>query len=171
MTNTTTAATQFTISYEQKTCGRCGGSGSYSYCTMHGTRCFGCGGTGKKISAAGARAHKAIADFKAEHFSKLAEELSVGDRIVIDGQSRTIAEIQTSGGSRYGVKNAETGETEWKDYVQLTLTRPVRSAFGDCSSHGFCQGTRVQLAVGGADFARVVEFARTIRKGVIITAK
>jgi hypothetical protein len=28
-------------------CGRCGGSGSYSYCQMYGTTCFGCGGTGK----------------------------------------------------------------------------------------------------------------------------
>lgn len=29
-------------------CGRCGGCGEYSYCQAHGTRCFGCGGSGKK---------------------------------------------------------------------------------------------------------------------------
>ncbi len=28
------------------TCGRCLGSGHYSYCQTHGTRCFGCGGVG-----------------------------------------------------------------------------------------------------------------------------
>ncbi len=32
-----------------KTCGRCGGGGHYSYCQMHGTTCFGCGGTGKVL--------------------------------------------------------------------------------------------------------------------------
>ncbi len=32
-----------------KTCNRCHGSGHYSYCEMHGTTCFGCGGTGKVL--------------------------------------------------------------------------------------------------------------------------
>lgn len=31
------------------TCGRCGGSGSYSFCTSHGSTCFGCGGGGKGL--------------------------------------------------------------------------------------------------------------------------
>ena len=31
-------------------CGRCGGSGSYSYCQTHGTKCFGCGGHGMKAA-------------------------------------------------------------------------------------------------------------------------
>jgi len=30
-------------------CGRCGGSGHYSYCAMHGTTCFGCSGSGKAM--------------------------------------------------------------------------------------------------------------------------
>jgi DnaJ-class molecular chaperone len=29
------------------TCGRCGGSGHYSYCQMYGTTCFGCKGRGE----------------------------------------------------------------------------------------------------------------------------
>ncbi len=32
-----------------KTCGRCAGSGKYSYCQTHGDTCFGCGGTGKVL--------------------------------------------------------------------------------------------------------------------------
>lgn len=28
-------------------CGRCGGTGHYSYCERFGTKCFGCGGSGK----------------------------------------------------------------------------------------------------------------------------
>lgn len=31
------------------TCGRCGGTGNYSYNQMDGTRCYGCGGSGKKL--------------------------------------------------------------------------------------------------------------------------
>lgn len=30
------------------TCSRCGGSGRYSFNLLHGTRCYGCGGTGKQ---------------------------------------------------------------------------------------------------------------------------
>jgi hypothetical protein len=33
--------------YETEPCGRCGGSGHYSYCQMHGTVCFDC--RGKKV--------------------------------------------------------------------------------------------------------------------------
>ncbi len=32
-----------------KTCGRCAGSGKYSYCQTHGDTCFGCGGSGKVL--------------------------------------------------------------------------------------------------------------------------
>lgn len=31
----------------REACGRCGGSGSYSWCRTHGTTCFGCGGHGE----------------------------------------------------------------------------------------------------------------------------
>ncbi len=36
-----------------KTCSRCGGGGHYSYCEMHGTTCFGCGGSGKVLPSTG----------------------------------------------------------------------------------------------------------------------
>ena len=41
------------IRFERKTCTRCGGSGTYSYCQMHGTVCFGCSGSGKQQSRNG----------------------------------------------------------------------------------------------------------------------
>jgi len=34
-----------------KVCGRCGGSGRYSWNRMHGSRCYGCSGVGKQILA------------------------------------------------------------------------------------------------------------------------
>lgn len=44
--------------FETKSCGRCGGSGSYSYCQMHGSRCFGCGGTGIQLTNRGSAAQR-----------------------------------------------------------------------------------------------------------------
>jgi hypothetical protein len=42
--------------FETTTCGRCGGSGHYSYCQRYGTKCFGCGGSGLKHTKRGAMA-------------------------------------------------------------------------------------------------------------------
>lgn len=42
--------------FETKTCGRCGGCGTYSYCQRYGRTCFGCGGSGVVLSKRGAAA-------------------------------------------------------------------------------------------------------------------
>lgn len=44
--------------FEHTACGRCGGSGQYSYNQMDGTRCYGCGGTGWKLTKRGHAAQK-----------------------------------------------------------------------------------------------------------------
>lgn len=49
------------IEYEKTSCGRCGGSGRYSFNLVHGSRCYGCGGSGKVLTKRGAAA-KAFAD-------------------------------------------------------------------------------------------------------------
>ena len=54
--NNTTTAPNLTEAFETETCGRCGGSGNYSYCPGYGTRCFKCGGKGKVYSKRGAAA-------------------------------------------------------------------------------------------------------------------
>lgn len=41
---------------ETETCGRCGGSGHYSYNQIDGTRCYGCGGTGTRYTKRGQKA-------------------------------------------------------------------------------------------------------------------
>jgi hypothetical protein len=62
---------------ETTTCGRCGGSGRYSYCTMYGSTCFGCGGSGKKFTKRGAVAHRFLEDLR----SVRVEDLKVGDLV------------------------------------------------------------------------------------------
>lgn len=62
---------------ETETCGRCGGSGHYSYCQMYGTRCFKCGGGKVVYTKRGAAARKYLETLRC----KPARELKVGDRI------------------------------------------------------------------------------------------
>src|SRR3954452_7150611 len=44
------------FTFEAESCSRCGGSGHYSYCQSHGTRCFKCGGHGLTLTKRGALA-------------------------------------------------------------------------------------------------------------------
>lgn len=44
--------------FETRDCGRCGGSGHYSYNTMDGTRCYGCRGSGKVLTPKAKKAKK-----------------------------------------------------------------------------------------------------------------
>lgn len=169
MTNATD--TKLTLVYETETCGRCGGSGHYSYNMMHGTTCFGCSGRKIRNTKAGAKASKAIQEFIAANFSVLAKDLKVGDVIKYDGYTRTLTAISTDGGSKYGQGKDAAGETIWMDYVSVTFNKPVPSQFGPFKSAGLCQEQKVQKAVMGADWNRVIEFARTIKKGVTVVAK
>lgn len=49
---------QATIKYETEVCGRCGGSGRYSYNQMDGDRCYGCGGSGNRLTKRGRAARE-----------------------------------------------------------------------------------------------------------------
>jgi hypothetical protein len=39
--------------FETETCGRCGGTGKYSYNQIDGDRCFGCSGSGRRLTKRG----------------------------------------------------------------------------------------------------------------------
>jgi hypothetical protein len=155
------------ITYETKTCGRCGGSGHYSYNQMSGTRCFGCSGHKTVLTAAGKRAQLAVDAFKLEHFSKLAADLVAGDRIIVENRFvRTITAVEVSGS--YCSSSDASGETVKTHYIEITLDREYPTPFGKCGSVNTFPTQRMQLAVTGENWDRVVEFARSIRKGVTI---
>jgi hypothetical protein len=59
--HTTLEIIMASITYEKETCGRCGGSGRYSFNQIDGDRCYGCGGSGQRLSKRG-KAAKAFAD-------------------------------------------------------------------------------------------------------------
>lgn len=48
--------------FETKPCDRCGGTGSYSFNAIDGSRCYGCGGSGKVLTARGKKAQKMFRD-------------------------------------------------------------------------------------------------------------
>lgn len=61
--------------FEKEVCGRCGGSGSYSYNQRDGSRCYGCGGRGERLTKRGAAASKYFHDLCAVR----ADEVKAGD--------------------------------------------------------------------------------------------
>lgn len=61
-------------------CGRCGGSGKYSFNLMHGSTCYGCGGTGWALTKRG----KVAAAFSKSLKAKPASEVQVGDLVLFD---------------------------------------------------------------------------------------
>lgn len=63
--------------FESTTCNRCGGSGSYSWCARHGSTCYGCSGSGRKLTKRG----KAAAEFLRSLLMVPASELKVGDLV------------------------------------------------------------------------------------------
>ncbi|MFD8654964.1 DUF6011 domain-containing protein [Streptomyces mirabilis] len=58
MTETTVKTA--TLIFEMTPCGRCGGSGRYSYNQRHGSVCYGCSGKGEHLSSRGKRAADAL---------------------------------------------------------------------------------------------------------------
>lgn len=64
--------------FESEYCGRCGGSGKYSFNLMHGDRCYGCGGSGVKLTKRG----KAASAYLQESLKRLASEVQVGDNVM-----------------------------------------------------------------------------------------
>lgn len=57
--------TNIHYTFHAKPCGRCGGSGKYSFNLMYGTMCFGCEGQRKVPTTASRHARKAIATHRA----------------------------------------------------------------------------------------------------------
>ncbi len=158
-----------TLTFEKGPCSRCGGSGSYSYCQMYGTTCFKCSGRKVALTRAGAKAANAISAFRKEHFSVPVSSLKPGDFMMHDGRARRIKDISTVDAGRYGSTDPVTKEVTWRGGVTVTFVKPYKTAFGVVDSIGMVEDAIVEKGATGADWDRVVAFARTIKKGVTVT--
>ena len=70
--------------FEKEICGRCGGTGRFSYNQIDGDRCFGCAGKGERLTGRGKAAAKFFRDLRCVPI----EEIKIGDRVEV--QSITI---------------------------------------------------------------------------------
>lgn len=62
---------------ETEACGRCGGTGHYSYNQVDGTRCYGCGGSGRRYTKRG----RAAREYWQWLQQTTVETVQVGDRL------------------------------------------------------------------------------------------
>lgn len=116
---------------ERVTCTRCGGSGSYSYCSAYGTRCFKCSGKGKTLTKRGVLAVQYINSLRVKSIPAL--DVQVGDFIETSslfGLSRGYREVLkkeiNSGGSvSFDVKGTDIGYTYQETSKVKTLSRDV----------------------------------------------
>lgn len=102
MTTTTQKTTAYAMTdkdgFETQTCGRCHGSGHFSYCPGRGTVCFDCNGRKIVLSKRGlaARAHLDALRSKPVH------EIAPGDEVLLRGAGKwgTVKRVQVSGCAR-----------------------------------------------------------------------
>lgn len=139
-----------TLRFDTEACSRCGGTGQYSYCQMHGTTCFKCSGKKVQQTRAGARAFKAWLAFADAHCTVAAKDVAIGSVIIMDGKQRRVLDVQTTGGSRW-LDNA-TGE--WHDYTNIKTK---------ACSYGVFPNSRVRVP---ATIEQFREFVATQKKGV-----
>lgn len=144
--------TELTEKFETKTCGRCGGSGHYSYCQMYGTICFECKGRKNVYTR---RAEAALA-YARELRTVPASDIQVGWLLWIGADPMgshkagwyAVESISTDG-SRYCSKGIDGVET-WHPYTYLN-TRVC--------SQGICADGTVQAVPNRERLAEIKTLA------------
>lgn len=78
-----------------KPCNRCGGSGQYSYNPMHGSRCYGCGGSG--VTYLFGKAATALRSYIRARREPTAAQLEIGDTVAVYADSCNLAHRKVAG--------------------------------------------------------------------------
>lgn len=114
--------------FENVTCGRCGGSGRYSYNMMHGDRCYGCGGAGVKLTKRGRAAQEYLNDLR----SVRADEVKVGDLVLCELLSSScfsaVASVEVGIAKEQGCYSGEG------QYQQVKISTPKLTMYLDPSN-------------------------------------
>lgn len=111
--NTTSAKIETVV------CGRCGGTGKYSYCQTYGHTCFKCGGAGAVMTKRGAEANRLYIRL----LSKPTVELKAGDQIRYNDfftgtKWRTVTDIYLQTAERNGgAYSTKDGVPVYSGYV------------------------------------------------------
>lgn len=105
-----------TTKFERQTCTRCHGSGSYSYCQMYGTTCFGCGGGGEVYSKRGKAARRYFDDL----MTIFAGDLAVGDFLRDNGKFHKVDEVVTED------RTIELNREHGHEFIGIKTRRTMR---------------------------------------------
>lgn len=81
------------LRFETEPCGRCGGTGHFSWNALTGSRCFDCNGTKTRLTRSGKAARQRFEDALAEG-AVPARELTAGDIVRDDRRWRRVVEIE-----------------------------------------------------------------------------
>ena len=141
------------VEYEKESCGRCGGSGRHSYNQIDRDRCYGCGGTGERLTKRGAAA-KAFAD---SILNIKIEDAQVGQTVAyIDALNgrRTRITVQKINREVYGKK--KVGD-ELIDCYAITL-------HGEKYKICCGEGVRVRLTPTDAEAAEITAYQNNLTK-------
>lgn len=104
--------------FEKENCTRCGGSGSYSFNMIDGSRCYGCAGMGERLTKRG----KAAREMFQSLCSVEAQTLKAGDTVVYDNKRRALQEV-TAGPAKATFGTYQVG------YEDRVVTRLSFKAF------------------------------------------
>ena len=141
------------VTFETTTCGRCGGSGHYSFHPDYGTKCFKCSGSGKELSK---KAKVASGKYEAA-MTIPASEIKVGMVLMYDkglSGNRTRCTVESVGGS-------DTVSISHPDREYIAL------GFKGCLAHVFTT-TGMRLAISPETYDRAREALKGMA-GVTIT--
>lgn len=156
---------------ETKTCGRCGGSGKYSYNMMTGDRCFECGGVGTTLSKRGGVAN--------DYLKKLRQtpvaELKVGDIIKVDanmfqkGHFTTVKSIEP-----HVEKWTSNGVEKTKDGVLIHAAHPKYGEYstfvpnGGTIRKGLSKEQKAEQNKKAFEFQKGLNYNGTPKPGAVI---
>lgn len=154
--------------FESETCGRCGGSGSYSYCQMHGSTCFKCNGKGEQLTKRG----KAAQAWFSKQRETTADQIKVGDLMRFNDLHSTFTARVTSveptrlkGVSRKIIN----GKFEMVPYdnpgISIMCEKSGLTCAPDCVvQRGYTKAERRKVIQAALEYQKTLTKAGTVRK-------
>jgi len=138
-----------TTRFDHRACGRCGGSGHYSFNQIHGTTCYGCGGSGYKLTKAG----RAAADRYTALMSIPIEQLKSGTVARLD--------VGVSGVAWYTIESVEALPAGGFTF------RATSKAASPVTWHGVAAGTLIRIANTAEEKAAKLKLALELQASLM----
>ena len=149
---------EWTVNVQTSECGRCGGSGHYSYNQMDGSRCYGCAGSGQAHTKLGKRAKADLDAWKMECASTTAAQLLPGDGFIDNRRRYTVVSVAH-----------DLAPTSWtvRDGVRIPNALSVRIGTASGTHFTIPATSVVQVPLRGGLWTAFCNYASGVR-GVVL---